>query len=197
VLIHNLPIDILEWLEVRKPGARESDKVGKFAEKVMHRRIKKVGKLTDEAQAPVMEAALEGVSGDDLADFAVAIGKHTEFGITAFDEPMANAARNAESLNGLPPLPSRTFARGSSTGTARTWARAVTRHGPLFWAKRGIVPRRSSFVRPYPHFHLRWERGSCRSAHSLALRFRPSISSFSDQQAKRTLNGYRPFWRYR
>jgi putative tryptophan/tyrosine transport system substrate-binding protein len=57
--------------------------------------------MTDEAQAPVMEAALEGVSGDDLADFAVAIGKHAEFGITAFDEPMANAARNAESLNGL------------------------------------------------------------------------------------------------
>ncbi len=57
--------------------------------------------MTDETQAPVLEAALDGVSGDDLADFAVAIGKHTEFGITAFDEPMANAARNAESLNGL------------------------------------------------------------------------------------------------
>jgi hypothetical protein len=53
------------------------------------------------AQAPVMEAALDGVSGDDLAGFAVAIGKQTGFGIAAFDEPMANAARNAESLNGL------------------------------------------------------------------------------------------------
>jgi len=54
-----------------------------------------------EAQAPVMEAALDGVSGDALASFAVAIGKHTGFGIAAFDEPMADAARNAESLNGL------------------------------------------------------------------------------------------------
>jgi triphosphatase len=41
----NLPIDVLEWLEVRKPGAADkSDKVGKFAEKVLHRRIKKVRK---------------------------------------------------------------------------------------------------------------------------------------------------------
>lgn len=57
--------------------------------------------MKTESQAPVMEAALDGVSGDDLASFAVAIGKHTGFGISAFDEPIASAARNAESLNGL------------------------------------------------------------------------------------------------
>lgn len=57
--------------------------------------------MAAEAQAPVVEAALDGVSGDDLAGFSVAIGKQTGFGIAAFDEPMANAARNAESLNGL------------------------------------------------------------------------------------------------
>jgi hypothetical protein len=57
--------------------------------------------MTTGAQAPLMEAALDGVSGDDLAGFAVAIGRQTGFGIAAFDEPMANAARNAESLYGL------------------------------------------------------------------------------------------------
>jgi hypothetical protein len=57
--------------------------------------------MTAEAQTPVLEAALDGVKGDDLAEFAVAVGQHTEFGIAAFNEPIANAARNAESLNGL------------------------------------------------------------------------------------------------
>jgi hypothetical protein len=57
--------------------------------------------MTDEAQVPVLEAVLDGVPGDALADFAVAIGNHTGFGIAAFDEPIANAARNAESLHGL------------------------------------------------------------------------------------------------
>ena len=57
--------------------------------------------ITTEAQAPLLEATLDGVSGDDLAGFAIAIGKQTGFGIAAFDEPIANAARNTESLNGL------------------------------------------------------------------------------------------------
>jgi GTPase-associated protein 1, N-terminal domain type 1 len=57
--------------------------------------------MTADAQAPILEAALDGVSGDDLVEFAVAIGKRTDFGIAAFNEPIANAARNAESLNGL------------------------------------------------------------------------------------------------
>jgi hypothetical protein len=57
--------------------------------------------LTAEAQAPVLEAALDGISGDDLAEFAVAVGKQTKFEIAAFDEPIANAARDAESLNRL------------------------------------------------------------------------------------------------
>lgn len=57
--------------------------------------------LTAEAQAPVLEAALDGISGDDLAEFAVAVGEQTKFEIAAFDEPIANAARDAESLNAL------------------------------------------------------------------------------------------------
>jgi hypothetical protein len=57
--------------------------------------------MTTEAQAPMMAAALDGVSGEDLSGFAVAVGKQTGFGIAAFDEPMANAAGNAESLNEL------------------------------------------------------------------------------------------------
>ena len=52
--------------------------------------------MTAEAQAPMLEMALDGVTGDDLAEFAIAIGKQTRFGIAAFDEPIANAARNAE-----------------------------------------------------------------------------------------------------
>jgi triphosphatase len=40
-----LPIDVLEWLETRKRhNGEEADKIGKFAERVMHRRIKKVRK---------------------------------------------------------------------------------------------------------------------------------------------------------
>lgn len=57
--------------------------------------------LVVEAQAPILEAALNGVSGDDLADAAIAIGKRTKFEIAAFDEPIANAARDADALNGL------------------------------------------------------------------------------------------------
>jgi hypothetical protein len=57
--------------------------------------------MTAEGQAPMLEMALDGVTGDDLAEFAIAIGKQTRFGIAAFDEPIANAARTAESLNGL------------------------------------------------------------------------------------------------
>jgi GTPase-associated protein 1, N-terminal domain type 1 len=56
---------------------------------------------TAEALVPVLEAALNGVSGHDLADFAVAIGKQTDFKLEAFDEPIANAARDADSLNEL------------------------------------------------------------------------------------------------
>lgn len=57
--------------------------------------------MTAEAQAPILEVALDGVSGDDLSDFAVAIGKQTNFALAAFDEPIANAARDADSLHGL------------------------------------------------------------------------------------------------
>ena len=57
--------------------------------------------LTAEAQAPILEAALDGVAGDDLADFAVSVGKQTKFEIAAFDEPIANAARDAKALDAL------------------------------------------------------------------------------------------------
>jgi hypothetical protein len=53
------------------------------------------------SQAPVLEAALDGISGSDLAEFAVAIGEQTKFELAAFDEPIANAARDAESLTAL------------------------------------------------------------------------------------------------
>ncbi len=57
--------------------------------------------MTTKDLAPIMEAALDGVSGGDLADFAVAIGKATGFGVAAFHDVMANAARNTESVNVL------------------------------------------------------------------------------------------------
>lgn len=57
--------------------------------------------LTAETQAPVLEAALEGISGSDLAEVAVTIGERTKFEVAAFDEPMANAARDAESVIAL------------------------------------------------------------------------------------------------
>jgi hypothetical protein len=57
--------------------------------------------LTAEAQAPILAVALDGISGDDLVRFAVAVGRQTKFEIAAFDEPIANAARNAKSLKGL------------------------------------------------------------------------------------------------
>lgn len=57
--------------------------------------------IANEHQVPILEAVLDGVSGADLADFAIGVGKRTNFVVSAFDEPMANAARNAESLLGL------------------------------------------------------------------------------------------------
>jgi hypothetical protein len=57
--------------------------------------------MTDQIQAPLMEAALDGVTPTDLSDFAVEIGDHTGFAISAFDEPMTNAARDVDSLHRL------------------------------------------------------------------------------------------------
>jgi hypothetical protein len=54
--------------------------------------------MTDQTQAPFLEAALDGVAAADLSDFVVEIGNHTGFGIAAFDEPMTNAARDVDSL---------------------------------------------------------------------------------------------------
>jgi hypothetical protein len=88
--------DALGWVPATKTA------IGAMSSQEKADLLRKIPAWTkSEAQAPVMEAALDAVSGDDLASFAVAIGKQTGFSIAAFDEPIANAARNAESLNAL------------------------------------------------------------------------------------------------
>jgi hypothetical protein len=57
--------------------------------------------MTDKVQAPLLTVALDGVAPDVLSDFTIEMGKHTGFGIVAFDEPIANAARDIETLHNL------------------------------------------------------------------------------------------------
>lgn len=57
--------------------------------------------LNDANLAPLLPPLLSGVSATELTDFAKLLGRATAFAIAAFDEPLGNAARDAESLLAL------------------------------------------------------------------------------------------------
>lgn len=57
--------------------------------------------LDDGVLAPLLPPVLESVRADELADIALAIGNRTAFETDAFDEPLANAARDQAKLEAL------------------------------------------------------------------------------------------------
>lgn len=57
--------------------------------------------LDHDALAPLLPPALDGVAAMELAEFAVQIGRQTNFDVSAFDEPLGSAAKDAVSLEAL------------------------------------------------------------------------------------------------
>jgi hypothetical protein len=57
--------------------------------------------LNDGIFSPLLAPLLEGVSSKELVDAALSIGSVTHFSIPQFDEALANAARDSESVNDL------------------------------------------------------------------------------------------------
>jgi hypothetical protein len=57
--------------------------------------------LDDAGQAPLLRPLLEGVTPTELVDIVVTVGRTTGFAVTAFDEPLGNAARDDNGLLSL------------------------------------------------------------------------------------------------
>lgn len=55
----------------------------------------------DGAFAPLLSTVLDGVTSKELASFVVRLGRVTNFEVSAFDEPLVNAARDDASLGAL------------------------------------------------------------------------------------------------